>query len=104
MGGYITSSDTLKQAAAVPVIAPDGTAYAVPQEHVQEALQQGGKVAASVRSPDGSYHAVPFDRVRDAIAAGGVLDTQGPQSHPLQTFGQTLHNLASGFGHMLANI
>lgn len=103
MGGLITSPDTLKQAAAVPILAPDGSAYAVPQERVQEALQQGGKVGASVRAPNGDYHVIPIDRVHDAIAAGGVLDTpSATESHPLQTFADTLSNLAKGFGNMLA--
>lgn len=57
----------------VPILAPDGSAWDIPQDKVAAAVKAGGKIAADMSAPDGSRWTIPLDRVHDAIHSGGQL-------------------------------
>lgn len=75
--------DNQQQQSTTPFIGPDGAAYDVPTDNVQQAVAQGGKIAQDIVGPDGATYAVPLDNVHAAIRAGGQLKPpQMPTKYP----------------------
>jgi hypothetical protein len=57
----------------------DGTSALVPQEKMQAAMQDGGKVVQPMMFDDGSRAMVPLERVHSALQDGGQVIGQAPQ-------------------------
>jgi hypothetical protein len=75
-----TDGTALPDASTTPVIGPDGSQWDIPAHRVQDAIAQGGKLAANILGPDNSRWLVPLDRVHDAIKQGGQLIGSAPQA------------------------
>lgn len=63
-----------------PVVFDDGSKAMVPQEKLQGALKDGGKLAQAMQFDDGSKAYVPFDKVHDAVHDGGMLIGDAPKA------------------------
>jgi hypothetical protein len=62
------------------MLSPDGAVGDVPQEHVNDAVNQGGfKIAQDMISPDGQEGVIPLDQVHAAVARGFQLKPPAPQ-------------------------
>ena len=66
---------------ATPMVFDDGTQAWVPNESVQDAVKDGGRLVQSMTFDDGSKAWVPLDNVHDAIHDGGQL-TPPPVPRP----------------------
>lgn len=58
---------------STPVFAPDGTVRDIPEDQVQAAIANGGKIAVRMKDPQGTLRYIPQDSVEDAKRAGGAL-------------------------------
>jgi hypothetical protein len=63
----------------LPMVFDDGTSAMVPQEKIQAAMQDGGKLVQPMMFDDGSRAMVPLEKVHDAMQDGGQVMGQSPQ-------------------------
>jgi hypothetical protein len=63
----------------LPMVFDDGTSAMVPQEKVQAAMQDGGKVVQPMIFDDGSRAMVPLEKVHGALQDGGQVIGRAPQ-------------------------
>lgn len=68
----------------IPLLAPDGTVYLIPQDQASAALTAGGKPVAQMRDPQGQAWWIPSDEVEAARQAGGTVVSRAPNDEELQ--------------------